>query len=57
MLPHILTFDTYDLERDIEDKLDDELQRLLPKFNKIKNTLDDGSFRFITKRYVENKDE
>lgn len=51
------TFDTYDLERDIEDKLDDELKRLLPKFNKIKNTLDDGSFRFITKRYVENDDE
>ena len=51
------TFDTYDLERDIEDKLDDELKRLLPKFNKVKNTLDDGSFRFITKRYVENEDE
>ena len=51
------TFDTYDLEQDIEDKLDDELKRLLPKFTKIKNTLDDGSFRFITKRYVENKDE
>ena len=51
------TFDTYDLEQDIEDKLDDELKRLLPKFNKIKNTLDDGSFRFITKRYVENEDE
>ena len=50
-------FDTYDLERDIEYKLDDELESLLPKFNKIKNTLDDGSFRFITKRYVENKDE
>ena len=27
------TFDTYDLEQDIEDKLDDELKRLLPKFN------------------------
>ena len=51
------TFDTYDLEQDIEDKLNDELQRLLPKFTKIKNILDDGSFRFITKRYVENKDE
>ena len=51
------TFDTYDLEQDIEDKLDDELNKLLPKFTKIKNTLDDGSFRFITKRYVENKDE
>ena len=51
------TFDTYDLERDIEDELDDELNKLLPKFTKIKNTLDDGSFRFITKRYVENKDE
>ena len=51
------TFDTYDLEQDIEDRLDDELKRLLPKFNKIKNTLDDGSFRFITKRYVEVKDE
>ena len=51
------TFDTYDLERDIEDELDDELTKLLPKFTKIKNTLDDGSFRFITKRYVENKDE
>ena len=51
------TFDTYDLEQDIEDKLDDELKRLLPKFNKIKNTLDDGSFRYIKKRYVENEDE
>lgn len=50
-------FDTYDLERDIEYKLDDELESLLPKFNKIKNTLDEGSFRFITKRYVENEDE
>ena len=51
------TFDTYDLERDIEDKLEDELKSLLPKFNKVKNTLDDGSFRFITKRYVEKEDE
>lgn len=51
------TFDTYDLERDIEDKLSYELEMMLPKFNKIKNTLDEGSFRFITKRYVENKDE
>ena len=51
------TFDTYDLEQNMEDILDDELKRLLPKFTKIKNTLDDGSFRFITKRYVENKDE
>lgn len=51
------TFDTYDLEQDIEDKLDDELKRLLPKFNKVKNTLDDGSFRFITKRYIEDIDE
>lgn len=51
------TFDTYDLEQDIEDKLDDELKRLLPKFNKAKNILDDGSFRFIAKRYVEDEDE
>ena len=50
------TFDTYDLEQNIEDKLDDELNKLLPKFTKIKNTLDDGSFRFITKKYVENED-
>ena len=51
------TFDTYDLERDIEDKLSYELEMMLPKLNKIKNTLDDGSFRFITKRYMETKDE
>ena len=51
------TFDTYDLERDIEDTLEYELKSLLPKFTKLKNTLEDGSFRFITKRYVENKDE
>ena len=51
------TIEVYELEEDLESMLDIRLDRMLPSHLKVKNTLDDGSFRFITKRYVENKDE
>lgn len=51
------TFEVYELEEDLESMLDNRLGRMLPSHLKVKNTLDEGSFRFITKRYVENKDE
>lgn len=51
------TFEVYELEEDLESMLDSRLDRMLPSHLRIKNTLDDGSFRFITKRYVEAKDE
>ena len=51
------TFEVYELEEDLESMLDSRLDRMLPSYLKVKNTLDDGSFRFITKRYVENEDE
>ena len=51
------TFDLYELEEDLESMIDTRLERMLPEYKKIKNTLDDGSFRFVSKRYVENEDE
>ena len=51
------TFEVYELEEDLESMLDSRLDRMLPSYLKVKNTLDDGSFRFITKRYVEDEDE
>ena len=51
------TFEVYELEEDLESMLDSRLDRMLPSHLRIKNTLDDGSFRFISKRYVEAKDE
>lgn len=51
------TFDLYELEEDLESMLDNRLERMLPSSKKVRNTLDDGSFRFISKRYVGNEDE
>ena len=51
------TFDVYELEEDLESMIDTRLERILPECKKVRNTLDDGSFRFISKRYVEAKDE
>lgn len=51
------TFELYELEEDLESMLGNRLERMLPSSKKVRNTLDDGSFRFISKRYVENEDE